>query len=316
MQTRILVTFFLLLAFSAGLAQDGWRAVGKPVALTPPESYFMQPFWSPDGKKIAVAGKNYRGLWVMRADGANLKHLSDERSAGYRFAWSPDSREIVARVIRYSGRRKLYLIKIFNTLNEETRTLREYKSSVLGLPQWSSDGQRIYIFTQQGLEFMDAKISDRSKLTGKPFFYNTKKELVLADWQGKTEKRMQPVAGTYLNAVLAPDGGKVAFQVLGGHLYVVNVDGSGLVDLGTGERPDWSPGSDWLVYMIPTDDGHRFLTSDLFVIKADGSGKKNLTRTDDRLEMNPGWSPEGDSIVFDERESGRIYRLRVESVSR
>ena len=36
----------------------------------------------------------------------------------------------------------------------------------------------------------------------------------------------------YLNLTLAPDRGKVAFEVKGGNLFVMNIDGSGLVDLG------------------------------------------------------------------------------------
>nr|NIW79963.1 hypothetical protein [Calditrichia bacterium] len=31
-----------------------------------------------------------------------------------------------------------------------------------------------------------------------------------------------------------------------------------------------------------------------------------------RLEMNPDWSPDGQSIVYDERKTGRIYKLRIE----
>ena len=63
--------------------------------------------------------------------------------------------------------------------------------------------------------------------------------------------------------------------------------------------------------MIPTDDGHEIESSDIFSIKPDGNKKTNLTNTPDLIEMNPNWSPAGDAIVFDEKRSGRIFKLNL-----
>ena len=65
--------------------------------------------------------------------------------------------------------------------------------------------------------------------------------------------------------------------------------------------------------MITEDDGYRFTQSDIYTIKIDGSDKTNLTNTNDILEMNPSWSPEGNRIVFDNYNEGSIYVVEVEN---
>jgi len=264
---------------------------------------------------IAVTGQNYQGLWVMNAEGDQLRQLSDEIGAGYGFAWSSDSREIVARVSKYENKRRYNAVKVFEVDKGTSRMLTGYRTLMTGLPQWIDGDQRVYIYGNKGLEIFQARRSGpglqkegrgSSRIVGLG-----KQGLVTGKTDGKL-KKLQPVKGQYLNAVLSPDGLKIAFEVVGGNLYVLNVDGSGLVDLGEGYRPQWSPDSQWIVYMITRDDGHRYLASDIYAVRADGRGKVNLTSTEDRLEMNPSWSPDGRSVAYDVMGEGRIYLIGVE----
>ena len=62
---------------------------------------------------------------------------------------------------------------------------------------------------------------------------------------------------------------------------------------------------------LPADDGERFLASDLVAVRSDGSASVQLTDTPDRLEMNPSWSPDGRSLVYDDLRNGVIYLLPV-----
>ena len=123
---------------------------------------------------------------------------------------------------------------------------------------------------------------------------------------------LNPFVGErYINLEVSPDGTKLVFEVVGGHFYIMNTDGSGLKDLGIGYRPQWSPNSQYLVYMVTEDDGHRYSKSDLYIIKTDGTEKTRLTRTENIIEMNPTWSPDGDKIAYDVLGEGAIYRVQI-----
>ena len=56
-------------------------------------------------------------------------------------------------------------------------------------------------------------------------------------------------------------------------MFVVNIDGSNLTDLGKGNRPKWSSDSKKIIYMITEDNGHEFTASDIYTINADGTGR-------------------------------------------
>ena len=312
---RSIMSVFLMAGISLALTQESWQAKGEPVALTPPGQHLSQPVWSPDGQKIAAAGQNYRGIWVMSPDGENLRAVSSDAGAGFDFAWSTDSQEIVARTSLYRNGRKVNMIKVFNIETNTSRILKEYKSGLLTPPKWTPDNSMVYVYTKNGLVLIksgkNAQQSAAASASEKPIFYSSGGELVLADSEIKERTRIKPVPGNYLNSILSPDAKRIAFEVLGGNLYVVNTDGSNLVDLGRGERPDWSPDGEWITYVTPTDDGHRMLSSDIYVIRVNGTGRTNLTGTPDKLEMNPAWSPDGRYIAFDEENSGRIYKIKV-----
>jgi serine/threonine protein kinase len=75
----------------------------------------------------------------------------------------------------------------------------------------------------------------------------------------------------------------------------------------------WSPDGQWLVYNILRDtDGNGFPQtakddSDLMVIHADGSGKKNLTHGR-YWAYSPSWSPDGTKILFaDHKPNGMQF---------
>ena len=91
----------------------------------------------------------------------------------------------------------------------------------------------------------------------------------------------------YINISLSPDQSKIVFEVMGGNMYKINVDGSGLTDLGKGNRPKWSPDSKNITYMITDDNGYEIISSDIYLINSDGSEKINLTNSNNSNNSNP-----------------------------
>lgn len=128
--------------------------------------------------------------------------------------------------------------------------------------------------------------------------------------------------GEDANPSVSPDGSKIAFSsdregVF--HIYVVNVDGSGLVKL-TGDAagdfsPRWSP------------DGKRIAfsrTGALYVMDSDGSNVQEVTEPGPEATAAPceagsfvgGWSPDGERLTFyaasATRQQGQVCIVNVD----
>lgn len=298
-----------LLSASPALAQ--LRADGPPVRLLADNATAMNPVWSPDGARIAFTRDNYAGLWTVGADGEEVRQLSDEPAAGFGFAWSPDGRALAARVARLDGLRRADAIKAF-ALDGEAETLIDYDGQTPSAPVWL-DAYRVGAVRDGALEVrITAEAPRLAALTGEAVVGAGSAGLRVADLATGVVRDVRPIQdATLLNPVVSPDGQRIAFEVMGGGLHVMDRDGSNRIELGTGYRPAWSPDGRWVVFMTTEDDGHTFTAADLVAARADGSARVALTATPDRLEMNPSWSPDGRTIAFDDAADGALYLLPV-----
>jgi Tol biopolymer transport system component len=121
--------------------------------------------------------------------------------------------------------------------------------------------------------------------------------------------------------VVSPNGKRVAFgsdRDGDAEIYVIRTDAregpnnrpAKLTDNATyyDSQPDWSPDGSRIVYVSYRNN------ADIFVMRADGSGKKkNLTRSPAR-EQYPAFSPDGKYIVFTSDRGGdqEIWKVRLD----
>src|SRR5215831_2140295 len=120
--------FILLVAAVAGGCGQTSKLVNPTVA-TPPAAY--------SGKIAFVSGQNdQRKIFVVNADGSNLRQLTDNAPRDDNPRWSHDGKQIAFESY-FGGTPKIYLI------NADGTGLRELKGNGTGdlFPVWSPDGK-------------------------------------------------------------------------------------------------------------------------------------------------------------------------------
>ena len=274
----------------------------------------MNPVFSPDGIKIAYTKSGYKGLWIFDRVANSIHKITDEDAAGFSFKWSSDSKSILTRVAKYENLRRYNAVKIFEIETGESKELTDFRTMMPYLPDWLADNSEIFLPTNNGVEvYSTGKQKETGVLTPEVSSYVKNDKIIVHNFATGSELTMSPMENvSIINLIISPDRNKVAFEVVGGNLYSMNIDGTNLIDLGKGNRPRWSFDSRKIIYMITEDDGHNFTASDIYSINADGTQKKSLTNTNDLIELNPCFAPDGKSFVFDVYNDGSIYLMNIE----
>ncbi len=85
-------------------------------------------------------------------------------------------------------------------------------------------------------------------------------------------------------------------------LWISNIDGSMMTQIGSGFNPRWSPDGSKILFHKPSGDN-----LDIWMINPDGTNLMQLT-SDSADDKDAAWSPDGKMIVFSsDRQSGRSY---------
>lgn len=106
---------------------------------------------------------------------------------------------------------------------------------------------------------------------------------------------IQTDEGTWMDVDVAPDGGTLAFTVLG-DIYTMPISGGTPTRIAEGlaweVQPRFSPDGSRIAYTSDRGGGDN-----IWVMNRDGSDKRQVTKEEFRLLNQPTWSPDGDYIA-------------------
>ena len=259
---------------------------------------------------------NAKELYVMNADGSGQKRLTRITSFGVPPAWSPDGRRL-AFVLGHGPNAEIYVVNIDGSGQRRlTRT-----SGLEVFPVWSPDGRKIAFLRigdpeHRGLYVINAdgsgqrKLADEASLAAPDWSPDGQKIVFISNRGGPTWCTWQPGCNT--------------------EIYVMNADGSGQRNLTRNPAHDsntsywgaahsaWSPNGGKIAFVSDRDGragciGQPGCNTEIYVMNADGSGQRNLTRNPAR-DDEPVWSPDGRKIAFVSRRDGKpeVYVMNAD----
>jgi TolB protein len=242
-------------------------------------------------------------IYVIHADGTGLRRVTD----GLDPAWSPGGARIA--FTRWRQPWGVYVVDPDGTGEERVVDGNQFKEVA-----WAPDGQRLaytlnrgtseptevcffgYCFTIPAFSFAQIWVADLA--TGDLL------SLPLDD-----------------QAVHAP-----TWSPSGEHIVYAGDRGLAWIDLDGMETGRFAGGSAWDGSPVYSPDGKQIAFMgrvhdrwEIFVMNADGRGRRQLTRSDPRLEeppsnVAPAWSPDGEQIAFlsNRDDAWRIYVMNAD----
>ena len=259
----------------------------------------VQPSWSPNHHRIAYWGVvgGQRDIWTMRADGSDPRAVTNDASMDWNPVWSADGKYLYF-CSDLGGNMNLWRTKIDEESGEilgsmEPVTMGGGSAQRLH-PSISGDGRRIAYVEQVATDNLHKAAFDpaTARVQGAPV---------------SISENLAPAR----NPDPAPDGRHLVYSSWGSQedLFVVGADGKGerrlTNDVFRDRVPRWSPDGTRIAFY-----SNRTGNYEIWMIRADGSGLEQVSRSGTRDAIRAVWSPDSRKLAGSyARESAFIIEL-------
>lgn len=126
-----------------------------------------------------------------------------------------------------------------------------------------------------------------------------------------TSRILQPGGNIpHLWPSVSPDETQLSV-VVGSDILISDLNGNVVSVIKDGRAPKWSPDGEKIVFMRDRDNGDTYTSSDIFVYDLAENDLIQITDSEDRIEMYPSWSPDGNSVVCDDALNGKMYLINL-----
>ena len=304
-------------------------ATAQNVNLTKSNFGNADPSFSYDGKQIAfVSWRDANAeIYVMNADGANVRRITNHPAFDNYPVFSPDGTQIAFQSNRENERTEIYLQNLNNDL-PPVKISNFSGETGIAPKSWSADGTQILLYNNQNgsgqillsnVEAYAARpiLSDetsdlsspRLALDGERMLYQARLadgsiELRLTDLETKKAKILFKTGPNYprdfmLSPAWSPDGQNIALTDKprgNSEIFIMNADGGDVRNLTNNPMADTNP------VFSPTGreivfDRHFYGKARLYRMDLDGGNQQRVTASEG-YEMTPAFAPDGASLAF------------------
>jgi TolB protein len=255
--------------------------------------------------RIAFGSDRFGGgdhnIFSMNPDGSDVRQITSftvEEGAALRQAWSPDGTKLVFERRPADGSfRQIYEV---NADGSNLHQLFSDPSYFDFDPSFSPDGSRV-IFSRCRMDFEACAIY-----------------AVKTDGHGLTAITHLDVKHNLFDnrPEYSPDGKTIAFDSINrggvqGAVYLMDAHGANVRRITPTALeafdPDWSPDGTSIAFVSNCCSPQ---VSEIWTVRPDGTGLKQLTFTGAHHDFTPSYAPEGDRIAF-ERDSADFSTARI-----
>lgn len=291
---KILLTLALVSGLTAS-AQIAEVTSVEPL-LRGVESEMYYPVLSQDGTKLLYSSVNYKGLKMYDfIDNVTMK-ISDEERAGLDASFSVDGKSVYYVAQTWKNNRNMRQAKSFDLATKNVAAISS-EGRVVMRPKALKGG---VMTTVDGKVESTVKYATTVRTSGTQLFIS----------HNGVEKAYSPVkeSAGYIWESLSPDGTKVMFFAAGKGIVITDLNGNIINMLGNYEFPVWY-GNDLVVAQNARDNGYQHTSSQIVIMKADGTQIQELTRPES-MTMNPTASIAAGKIVYNTID-GRLYQMNI-----